>query len=506
MKRSSFCSASLIFDSPTIFPNSLGLDVGLSLGSTSANIWNTSTSIWTKPRPQPAVSRSSSHRLLHLVVPSDHMTIGDLQATMQKPRSKTIRSFNARLNGLAQKGHYNEVLAMIQSVKAGLVDISGPLNTYTYTILVKSYCNGRNLTAALDLLEQMKSFPPSQQPNRFTYNTIINACVKLDEIDQARSLFRIMEESEDPDLEPDHVTYTTLMKGLSNCGRMEEAEHLLHRLKNHQDPKCRPNQVTYNTMLKGYSTSGDMDAAELMLVQMRSAPGCHPDIVSMNTIIGGYARLGNMKAAEDYVSKMSEMSPPLAPNAVTYQALIDGYVRVNNIAEAERLFHFVSDPTQITYHLMISAYLRVGDLDMAAHVFEEEIQRFQANGQQAPSPAFAILIGYYAENGMYTEADRLRQRVKGMNKQPTQDMYNALIAGCLARGDLLQAESYYTEWKRSLDRGCQPNRATLHMLLEEYVKRNQIDKAESVLALMGGHPDPTCRPNHATYAICAKRT
>lgn len=186
-----------------------------------------------------------------------------------KHRPRTIRSFNARLNSCAQKGNYLEVLSLIEGFHSGKVLVSGSLNTYSYTILVKAYCNAGNLKAARALLDEMKGFDENQRPNRFTYNTLLNGCVRWNAMKSASEIFAIMEQSDNIELHPDHVTYTTLIKGFAANGEMESAKKLLSLLQQHPDPNCKPNHVTYNTMIKGYASCADMESAERIVEQMR---------------------------------------------------------------------------------------------------------------------------------------------------------------------------------------------------------------------------------------------
>ena len=198
--------------------------------------------------------------------------LGDGDASVRpksNQRPRTIRSFNARLNSFAQKGNFNEILALIDSVHNGQLELSDPLNTYSYTILVKAYCNAGSLKAARELLREMETFDENQRPNRFTYNTLLNGCVRWNHMSTATELFNVMKSSNDMNLQPDHVTFTTLIKGLASNGDMDAAEELLKMLQNHQDPRCRPNHVTYNTMIKGYTSCGDMESAERIMNEMR---------------------------------------------------------------------------------------------------------------------------------------------------------------------------------------------------------------------------------------------
>lgn len=386
----SSCSASLIFDSPTLFPNSLSPpdpdQTSKAIAPAGSQMQLNHERIVRIRKPTAELAQ----RRIHLI--DDVSANFHIDTLPTKPRSKTIRSFNARLNSLAQKGNYVEVLSLIEDVENGTITLSGPVNTYSFTILLKAYCNAANLPAARKLLDTMHKFDEHKRPNRFTYNTLMNAFIRWEDMKGATELFELMETSPHPNIRPDHVTYTTLMKGYAASGDMKGAAHLFQRLRHHPDPDCRPNQVTYNTMLKGFVAEGNMDSADHLLEQMSSGVECRPDIVSMNTIIGGYARQGNLNRARHHLEQMRYNG--IVPNPVTFHALIEGSIRHGEIDYADKLFQFAINHDNLalsaaTYRVIIEAWLRAGDTQKAKFAFSHQT----ASNDEAslPSHAFHLL-------------------------------------------------------------------------------------------------------------------
>ncbi|KMS94319.1 hypothetical protein BVRB_022600, partial [Beta vulgaris subsp. vulgaris] len=167
--------------------------------SYSSKKWTDASSAVGTPRDSWPASRSNSVRL-------------DLSAI----ESSAVRSFNTKINLLAQQGKHREVLEMIDEARAsGDKSLQEALNTQTFTILVKAYCNNGNLEAAEYMVEEMRSFDEHQRPNRFTLNTLLNGYVKRDQMKKAAELFRSMVSSSDVKQRPDHVTYSTIIKGFA---------------------------------------------------------------------------------------------------------------------------------------------------------------------------------------------------------------------------------------------------------------------------------------------------
>ena len=167
------------------------------------------------------------------------------------PEMSAVRAFNTKINMLAQQGKHRDVLSMIEEARAsGDKALEEALNTQTFTILVKAYCNTGNLEAAEQMIDEMRSFDEHQRPNRFTLNTLLNGYVRRDQMKKASDLFRTMVASDDPKQRPDHVTYSTIIKGFAGAGDMQSAEDLFRTLVDHADELCRPNIVMCNTVVK----------------------------------------------------------------------------------------------------------------------------------------------------------------------------------------------------------------------------------------------------------------
>lgn len=443
----SSCSASIIFDSPTLFPYSLSPPELDQLHSVTAPADPESR----RDNVHPFRSSSSENYGRHIHLIDGIRSHQNDTSSTAKPRAKTIRSFNARLNNFAQKGNYLEILSLIEEVQNGTVSISGPLNTYSFTILLKAYCNAGNLSAARKLLDTMHTFDENKRPNRFTYNTLMNAFIRWEDMNGATELFQLMESNVDENIHPDHVTYTTLMKGYAASGNMEAALVLFQRLRDHPDPKCRPNQVTYNTMLKGFVAEGDMDSADRLMEEMLYDSDCRPDIVSMNTIIGGYARQGNLQRAREQFEQMRIYR--IAPNAVTFHALIEGAIRHGDLDYADELFQAAISNENMTlsaatYRIVIDVWLRLGHLQKAEFAFCH--QTSLADEASQPNQATCMLMAAaYSKSGMMDKSAMMfsrsnSRRRSSLNGCSTYDP----VASCFEPSELQQYNSLRARNKR----------------------------------------------------------
>lgn len=125
------------------------------------------------------------------------------------------------------------------------------MNTILYTTIIKAYTKEKNLTKAIEVLNTMKSQPHNDNynnslPNNITYNTIIDCCLKCNEIDLADNYFNEM--CSITNIQPDLITFSTLIKGAIFHKHFNKAMSYYNKL---LAMKIRPDDVFLNTLLDG---------------------------------------------------------------------------------------------------------------------------------------------------------------------------------------------------------------------------------------------------------------
>ena len=89
------------------------------------------------------------------------------------------------------------------------------------------------------------------KPNDVTYNSLIDTCVRCQEMDKAWGLFS---EMQDYGIVPDNFTFSTLIKGIKNTKNpkkdmkdLERAFTLLEQIKESQN--ASPDEILYNCLI-----------------------------------------------------------------------------------------------------------------------------------------------------------------------------------------------------------------------------------------------------------------
>ncbi|GJV78846.1 putative pentatricopeptide repeat-containing protein [Tanacetum coccineum] len=141
-----------------------------------------------------------------------------------------------------------------------------------YTLLVKKLSTNRKVAEACSFMAMMSEIgfmldmiayaaaidgwlnigEKGLIPSVVTYNLLIDAYCKDNDIDQAVGFFSMMPEKK---RNPNVITYSTLIDGLCNTGRSDEALLIWNQM------VCSPNRIAYMVLVNGLCKCGKPDVA-----------------------------------------------------------------------------------------------------------------------------------------------------------------------------------------------------------------------------------------------------
>ena len=101
-----------------------------------------------------------------------------------------------------------------------------PLNTIIFTTLIKGFARQYNLERALEIYEFMK-LDDKIRPNNVTVNSLIDCCIRCNNINTAWEIFEEMKSSA---TKPDLITYSTMIKGFCKDKNIEKALIMLDQM------------------------------------------------------------------------------------------------------------------------------------------------------------------------------------------------------------------------------------------------------------------------------------
>ena len=292
-----------------------------------------------------------------------------------------------------------------EGVEAALDRVFGDMHAFglqpdgkSYNTLINAFLRVGNLERARGTLDKMQDagFPLDQA----TYTHLISHYLKKGRVLDAMEL---VDESETHALALDEVALNTQVSMFAQAGRVQQARALMRRLE--RDARAPCSVVTYNHLISGLCHGGRMLDARGVIVEMLEA-GVQPDLVTFNTLINGYCRLAQFEEAWDLVREMSGAAFRAAPDVVTYNTFLSAYAK-----------------------LLLPGVV-VNEAEAAADVgagVREVLARLSDSGLAADVRTYASLASIYAAGGEVDKLPPMLEEMRAQSIAPTAAVYNAIL-------------------------------------------------------------------------------
>ena len=160
--------------------------------------------------------------------------------------------------------------------------------------LIRDFGNDKQFGFAEEAFRRVAECPGLAR-NVYSYTNMLNACVRVGELEKARDVWKSMV-SDDGDaktkndaktsekIHPNEVTYTVFIKGLAREGFLDEAVELIETEMCGPDARVRPNVRTFSTLLRNCVRHADGVNADRCFEAMRGA-GVEPDAASFEYLV-----------------------------------------------------------------------------------------------------------------------------------------------------------------------------------------------------------------------------
>jgi len=288
-----------------------------------------------------------------------------LYEEMKKINVKPNRiTFNSLIDTCVKTGKMGEAWKFYEEMtKCDIVP-----DNFTYSILINgiksNHHNKDELNRALSMLDVIQN-SPDFTPDEIFYNSLIDACVKFNEINKGLSVFEEMKKKK---IEPSSITYGILIKAFGKINDLVKAFKIFEQMKLKH---MKINDVTYGCLLDACVKNDRMDLALILVDKMKQ------DNISLNTIlyttlIKGFSKVNKLDEALNIFNIMKE-NPRTYPNLITYNCMIDACVKCDNMIKALEIFEEMTNgnraiyPDLITYSTMIKGFCKQKNIEKAYH-------------------------------------------------------------------------------------------------------------------------------------------
>ncbi|XP_078439029.1 tetratricopeptide repeat (TPR)-like superfamily protein [Wolffia australiana] len=200
------------------------------------------------------------------------------QEMMSRKLKPSPHIYCTLINGLGSEKRLSDASKYFEMFKAS----GSPLDVPTCNAMIGSYCWAHKFEDAYKMVSEMREFGVGA--NARTFEVIIHHLVKAKRIEEARRVFRTMQE--EAGCEPELNTYTIVVRMFCSEGRINEA---------------------------------------LQVWRMMAGKGIIPSMHMYSVIISGLQRIGRLEDASFYFQEMIErgLRPPARLYGDLKQALVD---------------------------------------------------------------------------------------------------------------------------------------------------------------------------------------
>ncbi|GAA0156761.1 hypothetical protein LIER_14173 [Lithospermum erythrorhizon] len=265
-----------------------------------------------------------------------------------------------------------------------------------YTALIDTYCRNNAITEAFSVLEQMKTLPLCQ-PDVYTFNILIKACIDDCRFDLVDLLYEQMDE----------------------CS-------------------ITPNTFTQTFVLSGYGKAGRYEQMEKVFSGMLVSTTCMPDVRTMNTILSLFGKKGQIELMEKWYEKFCNFG--IEPETHTFNILISAYGKKRMYGKMFSVMGYMRKLafpwTTPTYNNIIDVFAEVGDAEKMEYTFD----RMRAEEMKIDNRTFCCLIRGYANAGLFHKVQSSVQLAAKLEIPENSLFYNAVIYASAKAGDLMEMD------------------------------------------------------------------
>ena len=156
-------------------------------------------------------------------------------------------TYGCLLNACVKNDRMDLALILVDKMKQDNI----ALNTILYTTLIKGFSRANKLEEAVKIFDLMKA-QPKALPNIISYNCIIDACIKGEDLTKALNLFSEMKMIYSPDL----ITYSTMIKGFCKQKDIKKGYEFLMLM---QSSNIIPDEALINLLLESCYINNEVD-------------------------------------------------------------------------------------------------------------------------------------------------------------------------------------------------------------------------------------------------------
>lgn len=414
-----------------------------------------------------------------------------------------IKTFEILFTSYLETKQYGSLLALVPIMYDSNIKPNRPI----YNALFQAYVKAHKPNEVLHLLSQMKAnriFPTQDD-----YIEAIKFFIDFGYIDHALQITSL------PELALSSDAYCQLIRGYLDCDCLSSAEAAFREMRNR---KIKINTELCKWFIKYYIENNDVKVAfrffNVLPSSFKQVPTLYifvinvllqnnygkevsdiykkfeskfsiPNSTNMYNALIGKALL-NMEdnKADEYLRIMKSKKIPV--NIDTYDYFLKHYTRsklaFTQWPQIEEIMDNIATkkltPSSDTFYYIVRYAILCND-----HVRAESYLKILLNDYPDVSPykVYNVMLEFYSTVGTTISQMLIEQLVDIARTKPNRDVFNSIIAGYTAYGDIENSIRYYDQLVRHQ---ITPNRKTLTLMIKVCCKHSFINEATKYFTMM----------------------
>jgi pentatricopeptide repeat protein len=390
------------------------------------------------------------------------------------------------IRNCAAEGNLEGAVGVFHSLEQSGVD----MNSIIYNTVLDACVECRDLKAAEAWMEQMQKVAMTDV---VSFNTLIKAHLQNGNFDKARSL---MTEMAKQGLQPNRVTFNELINAMVTKGGEGRRKQMWDIVEEMMVADVKPNQVTISILLKCINSySGETDISKTMeLINTMDEP---MDEVLLSSVVEACVRIGKPALLESQLKKLQGNSAIAITGSHTYGSLIKAYGHAKDINGIWRCWKEMRSrhikPTSITLGCMVEAIVSNGDAEGAFDLVHQTQDDDQCCGALNSVIYCSVLKGFTREKKM-DRALAVYEEIRSRKIELSIIMYNTLIDACARCGRMDHLPTILADMKTHR---VKPNVITYSTMLKGHCQNGDIQTGFLILEQM--KKDAHLKPDEIMY-------
>lgn len=397
---------------------------------------------------------------------------------------------------------------------------SSPSDVAKHITMIQACTARKNLDQAFSIFEALRE--NGFELTLSIYNTLLDACVECNNLEQAEKLMKTMIEAGKFDV----VSYNTMIKAQVAANCFDDAHRLVRQM---VEEGHKPNHITYNELINGYIKKRDLGKVWNVITDMQDA-GVTPNHVTCSILLKDLSHNSTKSDITKVMDLISNIENPM--DEVLLSSVMEACVRVGKPELLNSKLKMLQNKVAVhgahTFGSLIKAYGKAGDMNGAWKCWREMRSRhiqpgsitigcmvecIASNGDS--EGAYELLVSLVEEKDCRSEVnavsfgsvlkafarekrmDRVWSVFEDMNRHnivPLVTTYNLLCDACTTNGQMDRIPGLLADMDK---RGVAPNLITFSTLLKGHCQRGDMASAFNIMKEV--RRSPNLKPDEIMY-------